>query len=124
MVLEIKGYNPAEVGLRKFLTTQETEVIGCLWDLGKGGGTPKTIQERLSAQGCRHSVATVDKALKNLKEMGVVSVKLMAKSAPKNVYYPLMGREELPGYMVGRLVSTLNQAMPEAMSRAAKKLNP
>jgi DNA-binding HxlR family transcriptional regulator len=124
MVLEIKGYDPTEVGLRKFLTTQETEVLGCLWDLGKDGGNSKAIKGRLDEMDCRHSLATITKTLKGLKERGIVESKVIARSAPQNVYYALVDRERLPAMLVGELVSTLNKAMPEAMAYAVKKLKP
>lgn len=124
MVLEINGYDPTEVGLRKFLTMQETEVLGCLWELGKEGGSAKAIRQRLATQGCRHSLATVNKALKGLKGREVVSSKIVAHSTPQNVYYPLINRDKLPGLLVDKLVYTLNEAMPEAFAYAVKKLKP
>ena len=47
MVLEIKGYDPSGVGLRKFSTTPETEVLECLWELGEKGGGTKAVQKHL-----------------------------------------------------------------------------
>jgi predicted transcriptional regulator len=124
MVLEFKGYDPSEVGLRKFLTIQETEVLGCLWELGKEGGDANVIQRRLGAQDCNHSLATVDKTLTGLKNMGVISNKNVAHNKPNLVYYPLIDRDKLPAFFVDGLVSTLNEAMPEAMAHAVKKLKP
>ena len=124
MVLEFKGYDPSEVGLRKFLTIQETEVLECLWKLGKGGGNATVIQKHLSTQGCKHSLATVDKTLTCLNDMGVISCNGAAHNKPPLVYYPLIDREKLPTILVDRLVSKLNEAMPEATAQAVKKLKP
>lgn len=124
MVLEFKGYDPSEVGLRKFLTTQETEALECLWELGEKGGGAKAIQKRLVEKGCNHSPVTVDRALTGLKEKGAISCRSVTQGEPPLVYYSSVAREKLPSLLVDRLVSKLNEAMPEATAQAVKKLKP
>ena len=80
MVLEFKGYDPTEVGLRKFLTDTEAEVLECLWEIGNEGECCKNIREHIVGKGCSYSYATVDKTLKSLEEKGVATSRIVTKS--------------------------------------------
>jgi len=57
-----------------------------------------------------------------MKEMGLVASRSVAHSPPQTVYAPLVTREEVPAFLVDRLITNLNKAMPEAVARAIKKL--
>ncbi len=119
MVLIIRGYDPTEVGLRKFLTEPEMEVLSCLWEKGKDGCSAKALKECLDSRGHRHSPATINKTLKGLSGRGIVASRVVVRSAPLNMYYPIVAEGELSGLLVGQLVSSLYLAMPEAVARAA-----
>jgi predicted transcriptional regulator len=122
LVLEIKGYDPTEVGLRKFLTPSETEVLECLWEHGEKGECCKDIREHLAGKGCSHSYATIDKTLRSLEAKGVATSRKVTRSPPQQVYYPAAGRDKTQAILIEHIVSNLNEAMPEALTQAMKKL--
>jgi len=124
LVLEFKGYYPAEVGLRKFLTEPEAEVLECLWEIGEKGECCKDIRERLAVKGCSHSNATIDKTLKSLEAKGVAASQIVTHSPAQLVYYPTTNRERAQAILIERIVSNLNASMPEALAQAVKKLKP
>jgi predicted transcriptional regulator len=124
LVLEFKGYYPAEVGLRKFLNEPEAEVLECLWEIGEKGECCKNIRERLAVKGCRHSNATIDKTLRNLETKGVASSQVVTRSPAQLVYYPTTNRERAQAVLIEGIVSNLHISMPEALAQAVKKLKP
>jgi hypothetical protein len=124
LVLEFKGYNPTEVGLRKFLTESEAEVLECLWEVGEKGEGAKGVREHLIRKGCSHSHATVDKTLKSLEAKGVATSRTVTRSPPQLVYFPAASPEKTPTILIEGIVSNLNKAMPEALAQAVKKLKP
>ncbi len=120
MVLNFKGYDPTEVGLRKFLSIHETEVLTCLWGKEKNGAAPEEIRVQLAAEGSPHSLATVKKALHNLGELGMVESRLVSRSAPRLCYFAAVDEGEAAAHLVGRFLSSVNAALPEELARAAK----
>ncbi len=121
--LEFRGYNPSEVGLRKFLTIQQSEVLGCLWAMGEKGGVAGEIRNRLASEGCAHSLPTVKNVLDQLKDMAVVGCRVASSSAARLCYYPTVDRKDATMHFVERYIISLNEAMPDAMSKAVKDLN-
>jgi Fe2+ or Zn2+ uptake regulation protein len=122
MVLEFKGYYPSEVGLRKFLSTQQSEVLGCLWAMGEKGGEAGEIRNRLASEGCAHSLPTVKNVLNQLKDMAVAGCRVSSSSAARLCYHPTVDRKDATMYLVERYIMALNEAMPDAMSKAVKDL--
>ncbi len=123
MVLEIGGYSPSQVGLRKFLSTTQKEVLECLWGLGEKGGDAVEIRRRLASQGCSHSLLTVRKVLDQLRGMGVVGVKVTSSSAVRVSYYPVVSQKDIARHLVGRLVAYMEEAMPDTMRKVEKGLS-
>jgi len=124
LVLEFKGYNPTEVGLRKFLTEPETEVLECLWEVGEKGEGAKGVREYLAGKGRNQSFATVDKTLRSLEAKGVATSRTVTRSPPQLVYFPATSPEKAPTILIESIVANLNEAMPEALVKAVKKLKP
>ena len=122
MVLEFRGYYPSEVGLRKFLSVQQSEVLECIWALGEKGGEAGDIRNRLASEGCAHSLPTVKKVLDQLKDMGIVGCQVVSSSTARLCYYPTVSREDAARHLVERFIDYLNAAMPDAMSKAVKDL--
>ncbi len=120
LVLEFKGYDPTEVGLRKFLSIHETEVLTCLWGKEKNGAAPEEIRAQLDAEGCPHSLATVKKALDNLGEWGLVEPRPVSRSAPRLCYFAAVDEGEATAHLVRRFLSSVNSTLPEELARAAK----
>lgn len=122
MVLTIRGYDPTEIGLRKFLTEPEREVLTCLWETGKDGCSEKALKRCLDAKGLRHSNATIMKTLNGLRERGAVGSRVVTRSTPDTEYFILMTERELTTLLVDQFVASLNDAMPEAVAYSARKL--
>jgi hypothetical protein len=61
MVLIIRGYDPTEIGLRKFLTEPEKEVLTCLWETEKTAAAPRRSRDAWTRRGLPHSNATIVK---------------------------------------------------------------
>jgi DNA-binding MarR family transcriptional regulator len=124
LVLEFKGYNPTEVGLRKFLTEPEAEVLECLWEMGDKGECCKEIRDRLAVKGCNHSNATINRTLKSLEAKGVAASQVVTHSPAQLVYYTKTNREKAQAILIEGVISNLNASMPEAFAHAVKKIKP
>jgi predicted transcriptional regulator len=121
LVLNFKGYDPTEVGLRKFLSIQETEVLTCLWGKEKNGAAPEEIRVQLAAGGSPHSPATIKKALDGLGRWGLVESRMVAKSTPRLCYFAAVNEDKATAHLVGRFLSSVKAALPEELARAARE---
>ncbi len=122
MVFSFKGFYPNEMGIRKFLTVREAEALRCLWGKGLDGVSAEDIRTVILKEGRIVSLVSINTALRDLKAKGLCKFKTGSSSSVHLCYEPTVSECDLSSRLVGDLVSNINDAMPDELADAAKKL--